>query len=329
MTANVYCQRKYLARMARELGLPDSPWEAKARQSLESLMGCCYDKVDHYFYDRDRHDRFVRVQSDTLIRVLACEVGDAALFEDALRRYLLNMKKFFCRYPITTIAMDEPAFSQSFQFNSWAGQVSFLTQIRLPHAFDYHHRPVELTWIQYPIIAALSRFEKFPGSLDAWLGHEGYGENYTPTMLCVLDYLERLCGIFPARGGDLWFTALVPRGMDHGEPVAEETGYSRMAEGALFEFVNGRKISSVYKNGELLYQFPPGVRLITARDGTLRGLTGMTVRRIKGRVAYQGRNIPFAVSGNERLEYTGTGFVSIAAPGVIPPNYGKMDALTL
>ncbi|MFP3089459.1 hypothetical protein LQZ21_03940 [Treponema sp. TIM-1] len=329
MTANVYCQRKYLALMARELGIPDPSWEAKARQSRESLMRYCYDETDHYFYDRDRHDRFVRIQSDTLIRVLACEAGDDALFEDALRRYLLNTKKFFCRYPITTIAMDEPGFSQSFQFNSWAGQVSFLTQIRLPHAFDYHHRPVELTWIQYPIIAALSRFEKFPGSLDAWLGHEGYGENYTPTMLCVLDYLERLSGIFPTPGGDLWFTALVPRGIDHGESVAEETGYSRMVDNARFEFVNQRELSGVYKNGELLYQFPPGVRVVTDRRGALRGLIGMSVRRITGTVVYQGRNIPFAVSGNERLEYSGTSFVSIANPGVIPPNYGEPDTLTL
>jgi hypothetical protein len=329
MTANVYCQRKYLALMARELGLPDPPWEAKARQSLESLMGRCYDETDHFFYDRDRHDRFVRVQSDTLIRVLACEVGDDAFFADALRRYLFNMKKFFCRYPLTTIAMDEPAFSQSFKFNSWAGQVSFLTQIRLPHAFDFHHRPVELTWIQYPLIAALSRFEKFPGSLDPWLGHEGYGENYTPAMLCLLDYLERLCGIFPVPGGDLWFTALVPQGMDHGETVAEETGYSRMVDGALFELVNGREISSVYKNKEPLFQFPPGVRLVTDRDGVLRGLMGMTIRRIEGAAICQGREVPFAVSGNERLEYTGTGFVSIAKPGVIPPNYGEPDALTL
>ncbi|MDR2758397.1 MAG: hypothetical protein LBB78_03360 [Spirochaetaceae bacterium] len=329
MTANVYCQRKYLALMARELGLPDPSWEAKARQSLESLMDHCYDKTDQYFYDRDRHGRFVRIQSDNLIRVLACEAGDDALFEDALRRYLLNTKKFFCRYPITTIAMDEPAFSQSFEFNSWAGQVSFLTQIRLPAAFEYHHRYVELTWIQHPVISALARFKKFPGSLDPWLGREGYGENYTPAMLCLLDYLERLCGIFPAPGGDLWFTALIPKGMDHGEVVAEETGYRRIVEGAVFEFINRPEVSAVYKNGELLYRFPAGVRLITDRQGALRGLIGMTVRRVEGAVLYQGRAVPFAVSGNEQLEYTGSGFISIANPGVVPPNYGDMDALIL
>ncbi|MDR2176984.1 MAG: hypothetical protein LBP20_02950 [Treponema sp.] len=335
MTANVHCQRKYLERMARELELPEAPeWGKKARQSYESLMRCCYDEQDHYFYDRDRHDRFVRVQSDNLIRVLACEAGDDAMFEDALRRYLLNTKKYFCRYPITTVAMDEPGFSQAIEYNSWAGQVSFLTQIRLPHAFEYHHRYVELTWILHPIITALSRFKKFSGSLSAWLGHEGYGENYTPTMLCVLDYLERMSGIFPAPGGDLWFTALVPRGVDYGETVAEETAYSRVVDGALFELVNEREDSSkanssVYKNGELLYRFPAGVRLITDRRGDLEGLTGMTVRRVEGALEWQGRTIPFAVSGNERLKYTACAFTSVGNPGVIPPNYGVPDTITL
>jgi hypothetical protein len=93
--------------------------------------------------------------------------------------------------------------------------------------------------------------------------------------------------------------------------------------------VNEREISSVYKNGELLCQFPPGVRLVTDRQGGLRFLIGMTVRRIAGSVVYQGRSIPFAVSGNERLEYSGEGFRSVANPGVIPPNYGEMDAISL
>ncbi|MDR0588962.1 MAG: hypothetical protein LBG25_00280 [Spirochaetaceae bacterium] len=328
MTANVYCQRKYLALMARELGLPDTPWETKARQSLESLMGCCYDEGDHFFYDRDRLGRFVRVQGDTLIRVLACEAGDDARFEDALRRYLLNTKKFFCRYPITTIAMDEPAFSQSFTCNSWAGQVSFLTQLRLSHAFEYHRRYVELTWIQHPILTALARFKKFPGSLDPWLGREGYGDNYTPAMLCLLDYLERLSGIFPAAGGELWFTALIPQGMD-GETLAEKTGYRRILGGTVFELINLGEVSEVYKNGELLCRFPAGIRLVTDREGSLQGLIGMTVRRVTGEVIYHGRAVPFAASGNERLEYTGAGFVSIARPGVVPPNYGDRDALTI
>ncbi|MDR2150804.1 MAG: hypothetical protein LBO67_08365 [Spirochaetaceae bacterium] len=324
MTANVYCQRRYLARMAEELNLDRTVWEERAAQSLNSLMRYCYDEEDHFFYDRDRYDRFVKVQSDNLIRVFACEVGDDALFADALSRYLLNTRKYFGRYPISTFAFDDPRFFQLFGFNTWAGHVSFLTEIRLPVAFEYHHRFVELTWILGPILSMLSRFTKFSGGLNPWVGHiVGAGDdNYSPTMLCVLDYIERLSGIYPSPDQELWFTGLVPRGIDYGEVVAEETGYSRIIDNACFELTNEPEISSVYKDSTLLYTFPSGIRLITDRTGALRSIIGMTVRTISGEIRSCDQSILFTVSGNERLQYTGSGFVRIENPGIIPPNHG-------
>ncbi|MDR1542694.1 MAG: hypothetical protein LBU32_32920 [Clostridiales bacterium] len=329
MTANVYCQRLYLAKMAEELGGSANAWREKAERTYEALMKQCYDQKDHFFYDRDRLDRFVKIQSDILIRVLACEVGDDAMFEDALRRYLLNTKKFFSRYPITTIAMDDPRFSQMIEYNSWSGQISFLTQLRLPIAFELHRRYVELTWIMNPILTALSRFENFAGGLSAWLGIEGYSSNYSPTMLCVLDYLERMCGIYPVSGNELWFTALAPAGMDYGEIIAEETAYSRIVKGRLFELANEKDRSFVFRDGELMYEFPKGVRLVTDETGRLKGLIGMSVRMVEGFVCFKGEEIPFSASGNETLEYSAKGFASVDKPGVVPPNYGEMDERAL
>ena len=326
LTANVYCQRRYLQRMADELEIAGDTWAKKAEQSLDSLMTYCYDEKDHFFYDRDRNDRFVRVQSDVLMRVFASEAGDDDMFRDALQSYLLNTMKFFTRFPLPTIAIDDPGYDPTVGYNSWAGQVSFLTEIRLPPAFEYHHRYVELSWILHPIITALSRMERFSGGISPWLGNSGYSDRYTPTMLCVLDFIERYCGIYPTPQGELWFTSLVPRGIDYGEIVAEGTGYSRTVDQAAYEFVNEKEGSAVYKNGEPLYTFPGGVRLITDRSGGLKALIGMTARTVKGEVALPDRTIPFTVSGNERLAYTGNGFVSVEKPGVVLPCYGPVDS---
>ena len=62
LTANVYCTRKYLGRMARELGESGDEWDAGADQILHRLFEVCFDEADGFFYDRDRHDRFERVQ---------------------------------------------------------------------------------------------------------------------------------------------------------------------------------------------------------------------------------------------------------------------------
>ena len=99
LTANVACQRKYLAKIARELGRTND-WDSKGACSEKALLDQCYDAVDDYFYDRDASGRFVRLQSDVLLRVLACEIGDDTLFERMLEKYLLNTRKFFARLSV-------------------------------------------------------------------------------------------------------------------------------------------------------------------------------------------------------------------------------------
>lgn len=326
LTSNVYCQRKYLQRMAEKLGMDGTVWEVKARQSLESLMKYCYDERDHFFYDRDRNDQFVRVQSIVQMYIFANEVGDGAMFEDALKRYLLNTRKFFARYPLTGIALDQPGYDHnSIYYNSWSGKSSHLITLRTPHAFEYHHRYVELSWIIKPILSHLARSTVFSGSINSWTGEEGESKNFSGAMLCLLDYLERYSGILPTPEGDLWFTTLIPYGEDYGQTVAEATGYARKVDGAEFELVNEKSGSTIYKDGTVLYTLPYGVRLVTDRNGELKGLIGMSVRTITGQLCYRNQSIPFSVAGNERLEYTGAGFISVENPGIVMPHYAPID----
>ncbi|WP_026342155.1 MGH1-like glycoside hydrolase domain-containing protein [Paenibacillus fonticola] len=323
LTANVYCQRKYLARMARELGADAeaAAWEAKAKQSEQSLFKHCFDEVDEFFYDVDRNGEFVRVQSDVLLRVLACETGDRVLFDKALRRYLLNTSKFFAKYPLTSVAMDDPRFDPSSAYNSWAGTTNFLTLIRTPHAFEYHERYVELTWLMQPIMSAMARMTRFPQTLSPWTGAEGYTDTYSPSILCVLDFVERMCGIMPTPGGELWFTGLLPYPMDHGEEVAGETAYSRFVDGVQYELMNTRAGATVYRNGEVYMRFPYGTRAVTDRYGQLREMVGMTYAPVQGEVELEGRVYTFDIKGNERKTWTGDTFVTCADIGMVVPAY--------
>ncbi|OMF36983.1 hypothetical protein BK133_07135 [Paenibacillus sp. FSL H8-0548] len=321
LTANVYCQRLYLARIAAELGLPSEQWQAKAEESLASLYRYCFDDEDHFFYDRDRNDELVRVQSDVLLRVMACEVGDLLFFDTMLRRYLLNTSKFFAKYPFTSMSMDDPRFDPFSSYNSWGGASNFLSLIRTPHAFEHHGRHVELTWVMYPILASFAKATRFAQAVSPWTGDEGFTEAYSPSILCLLDYVERLCGILPTPEGELWFTGLVPYDMDHGEEIASETGYSRMVDGIAYELLNMREGSELYRNGECWMKFPKGVRVITDRSGELRGIIGMSVREIQGTLQYKDTSIAFRVSGNQVLAYE-SGTLSVTSTiGVVNPTY--------
>lgn len=321
LTANIYCQRMYLARMAEELGESGADWRTKAEASLDSLFRYCYDEDDQFFYDRDRNDELVRVQSDVLLRVMACEVGDDELFGNMLRRYLLNTGKFFAKYPFTSMAMDDPRFDPSSSYNSWGGPSNFLSLIRAPHAFEHHHRYVELTWVLQPILSALSKAKRFPQTLSPWTGAEGFTEAYSPSILCLLDYVERLCGIMPIGSDLLWFTGLLPVDMDHGEEVAGNTAYSRTVNGLHYELVNTPDNVTVYREGRVHIQGPAGIRLVTDRSGQLDGVIGMSARTIEGELRYQGTSIPIRIKGNEMQQYSDGDLKTERDIGIIYPSY--------
>ena len=300
LTANVACQRDYLALMAEELGEDGTEWRRKAEASRAALFEQCFDEADGFFYDRDRNDQMVRVQSDVLLRVLACEVGDEDFFANALSRYLLNTRKFFAKYPFTSIALDDPRFDPAFDYNSWCGPTNFLTLIRAAHAFEHHGRHVELTWMMQPILSALFRAKRFAQTLNPFNGEAGFTEVYSPSILCLLDFIERLSGILPRPDGKLWFTGLVPYQIEHRD-AQHATAYARKVDGRKFEMVNDGRVMSVFRDGRPLFSVPKGVRVVTDREGNIDALIGMSVSTVSGALEVDGGSIGFAAGPNEVL----------------------------
>ncbi|WP_428055133.1 MGH1-like glycoside hydrolase domain-containing protein [Devosia oryzisoli] len=306
LTANVACQRQYLALMAGELGEDATVWQARAAASEEALFAQCFDAEDHFFYDRDPHGRLLRVQSDVLLRVLACEIGDEAFFATALERYLLNTGKFFAKYPFTSLALDDPRFDPAFDYNSWCGPTNFLSLIRAPHAFEQHGRHVELTWMMQPILSALFRASRFAQTLNPFTGEAGFTEVYSPSILCLLDFVERLSGILPRADETLWFTALVPIQIDHRDK-AHATGYRRAVDGQRFEWINDGETAHAFGGAEWLFSVPNGVRVTTDRQGQIRSLTGMSATTMTGTLETPAASVPLSLSPNEVLALTATG----------------------
>lgn len=322
LTANVACQRAYLARIAEALGEDGQPWRDKAEASLKALFEQCYDANDHCFYDRDRNDNLVRVQSDVLLRVLACEVGDDTFFAEALGRYLLNTAKFFAKYPFTSIALDDPRFDPNFGQNSWSGPTNFLTIIRAAHAFEHHGRHVELSWAQNPILAALFDMTSFPQTLNPFTGAAGYTEAYSPSILCLLDFVERRSGILPRPDDTLWFTGLVPQEVIH-KDQSHQTAYRRDVDGRTFELVNDGTTVTVFRNRVETYQFPYGMRLTCNRDGQLISLTGMVARAVSGTLQTPNGSMSVVIGPNEVLTLHNGALVQTRKPDFIVPNYGQ------
>ena len=317
LTANVACQRTYLARIAEELGDDPAPWHAKAASSRAALEAC-FDEVDGCWYDVDSAGRHVRVQSDVLLRVLACEIVGSEFFAASLERYLLNTRKFFSAYPFTSLALDDPRFDHDFRANSWGGPVNFLTLIRAPHAFEHYGHVAELAFALMPVLAAVARMGRFPQVMSPWTGEPGYTEQYSPAILWLLDTVERLFGILPRSDDELWFTGLVPRRVDHHE-VADEVAYERVVGGIRYELVNSRTEAVAFRDGHQWLRMPHGLRAITDRAGRLKALVGMTARPVAGSLRIDDEQLDLEIAGNERVDLDGLRIIGRTRTDVVLP----------
>ena len=316
LTANVACQRSYLAMIAAELGLDPEPWRRKAAASTAALFAQCFDEYDAAFYDRDAHGEPVRMLTDVMLRVFACEVGDAALFETVLRRYLMNTRVFLAHYGFTSLAMDDPRFDHDFTRNSWGGPSNLLSLLRSPHAFEHHGHVAELALASQPVVAAIAGADRFPQCLDPWSGAAGYGSAYSPAILWFLDAVERYFGVMPAPAG-LWFSGLTPTRLEHGT-AATATAHSRTVDGVTFELVGDDAAVTVYRDGAELLAFPRGWRVEADRDGTPRTVVCLAAVPVAGELVIDGHATTLAVAPNERVEIASG---RCGGPAFIPPRF--------
>lgn len=315
LTANVAAQRVYLGRIADELGDDGDPWRAGAEASARALFAQCWDEADATFYDREGHGELRRIQTDVLLRVMECEIGDDAFFATVLERHLMHTRKFLSHYGFTSVALDDPRFDADASRNSWGGPVNFLSLLRAPHPFEHHGRVAELALTAAPVLSALANAERFPQCLDPWSGDAGFTEQYSPAILWLLDAVERHFGILPRPDGEVWFSGMSPTRLEHGAS-ANAIAYSRIVGGVRFELAADDERVVVFRGGEPQLSFPRGWRVVTDASGTPTAVVGLAGREVAGRLETTASGRDFSLGPNERVSLD-TG--ARTAPGFTPP----------
>lgn len=318
LTANVACQRAYLALIAAELGEAPEPWREKADGSRAALFAQCHDERDGMFYDRAADGTHVRVASDVLLRVLACEIADDVLFTASLEDHLMHTRRFLSAAGFTSVAMDDPRFDGDHTRNSWAGPVNALTLIRAAHAFERHGRVAELALSHAGLLTAMAGHDRFAQCYDPWSADAGYTEAYSPSILWLLDTLERDAGILPLPDGRVWLSGLIPTRLDHGRaPTA--TAASRTVHGVHWELAGDDETVVVHRDGAERLRFPRGWRVEVSADGQVAAVTCLAAGAVAGTLRGEGTAVDLALSPNDRVEITGDGPGTLTRPGFTPP----------
>jgi hypothetical protein len=316
LTANVVAQRLALAEIAAELGEDPAPWRERAAVSLAALWEQCFDEDTGMFYDRDVTGEFVRVDSDVLLRVLACGVGDDAFAAAALERHLLSTRRFLGHYGFTSLALDDPRFDHDASRNSWGGPSNFLSMIRAPDAFEPHGRVAELAVVEQPVLAALAIADRFPQCLDPWSGAPGFTSVYSPAILWFLDAVERAAGIRTRHDGGIDFGGLVPTRLEHGA-AATATAYARTIGGIRYELAGDDERVVVRRDGSPHLEFARGWRVEADAAGAPVAVVGVAAGSVAGTFTWPGGALDLALAPNERLALADGARTSI---GFIPPH---------
>jgi predicted nucleic acid-binding protein len=317
LTANVVAQRLALADIAEELGDDPAPWRERAADSLAALWAQCFDEASGMFYDRDATGRLVRVDSDVLLRVLACGVGDDAFVAAALERHLMSTRRFLGHYGFTSLALDDPRFDHDASRNSWGGPSNFLSMIRAPDAFEPHGRVAELAVAEGPVLAALAVADRFPQSLDPWSGAPGFTSVYSPAILWYLDAVERAAGIRARHDGGIDFGGVTPTRLEHGA-AAEATAYARTIDGVGYELAGDDERVVVLRDGAPHLEFARGWRVEADAQGAPVAIVGVAAAPVAGTFRAPDRStLELTLAPNDRVTLATGARTSI---GFVPPH---------
>jgi len=202
LSATVYGARMALASMARALGKTSEAdrWLADAEMIRRLILTKLYSPEDAAFYDLDAQNKFVRVRSDVISRVLGEHVlqmsdsRDKAIFKAVWDRQLHNPKAFWAPYPLTSIAMDDPTFVRPIPRNSWGGASQALTALRAPRWMAHYGKQKELDQLMRQWCAVIMRHGEFRQQIDPLTGDFTQPDpgGYSPAALVFLDFANRL-----------------------------------------------------------------------------------------------------------------------------------------
>jgi len=319
LTANVACQREHLALIAEELGENPEPWREKAAASRAALEREC--RIGDRYYDRAADGSHVTIDSDVLLRVLACGIGDDAQFGRTLAADLMSTRRFLSAGGFTSIALDDPRFDGDHTRNSWAGPVNALTMLRAPAAFEAHGRVAELAVAHRTLLAAMAGHDRFAQCYDPWTADAGYTEAYSPSILLYLDMIERDAGILPRPDGTVWLSGLIPTRLEHGQAVTA-TAASRTVAGVRYEVVGDAERVEVHRDGRRWLSFPHGWRVELDAGGDVDAVVGLAAHAVSGTLRVDDATVALALRPNDRAAVRGAAAVTPAGPGFVAPRAG-------
>lgn len=289
LSATVFGGRIALSRMASELKRQSDAlhWSRQADAIGTALLEWLYDRQTACFYDLDSRNQFVRIRGDALLRVLGERVVNQRLFHSIWHRQISNPKAFWTRYPLPSVAIDDPAFVRPIPPNSWGGASQALTALRAPRWMEHYRCHAACGYLMRQWVSAIAARGEFLQQVDPQTGEFTGGRGgYSPAMLALLDFTARTRGVRTHQGNLEWNCS--------GEPGVYSHGIMKLA--------GEKRASEIWLRDRRRYVVRGRVRVVTDPDGDMLALIG-TADQVQGIIVEtgRGRSYRYTIHPDDRI----------------------------
>ena len=277
-----YSHRTVLAEISDILGNGEGDkWRAAAKEVQDRAIAHLWDGEKKAFYDIDRYGNRIECLTQKNIKCMYHGLMTKEMADEFIEKHLLNPEEFNTAFPLPAIAANDPLFYISNEENnlspevmaevlrniegdsldnSWAGPSQGLTYQRAIDALLRYDRHKEVTYFGEKLVENLYREKRFvqqyhPHTGKASNGMDGYG----PTALASLEYIAHLCGVDYSCDRLTWSS--IPDGAD--------STYSLTILGNTYTLKRSGGKAVAEKNGNPLFTFGDGVRVITDTEGNI------------------------------------------------------------
>lgn len=112
-----------LSSLCRIANDPDEVYyEKKASQTIQSIFELMYDKEDAAFYDLSQRDyKKLKILTPTIFFPLIFKQIPDDIASEVIKRHLFNENEFAVRYPIPSVAINNPGFDPEESLFIWRG----------------------------------------------------------------------------------------------------------------------------------------------------------------------------------------------------------------
>ena len=288
-------------------------WTTRAGKIAESLERVLWIEERGACYDIDADDHVVDVLVHNNLRAMWHGVFSQRMADIFVARHLRNTSEFWTAFPLPSIAANDPKFQPGLPRNSWSGPSEGLTYQRAIRALENYGYHTEITLLGAKLLDAV---EKTPGYRfpQQWNpsayngtppGAPGPGDCYGPALLSLLEYNTYARGIKPrpADGVLMWSDAILS-----GRQAATSTFTQTLGSHELSLVAKASEPTfSGSCDAKKLFTATRGVRVLTALDGTVLGIVGISATSIDLILSVDGTVTKGRVEPNSEYELDGSG----------------------